>query len=373
MNLLRIAVFDSTRLLFDLQQVNQLGQSLAGCLDPTDITRRITEALVQQFDCAFARIWLTDPDQKALTLVASSGLYTHINGSFSHVPMGSYKVGKIAQNHVPFLSNHLPDESWVKDREWAISNRIQGFAGYPLMAQDRVLGVLAAFSCEPLASEFLEVLQILCLTTTIALDAAIQYQRHRLTAATESFPFPSLSDQVAQTLTTSPFYLIGTERTISPSLGYLVLRTVELLEIMETHYCRLLYGRDSLSLEAILAMTKTSVPFLSEEFVWMQQLAENWGGSLITRSSKQNRELEIYLELPYIQRFLERSIESAILSEREQQIIGLLAQGHRDRDIAQQLHISESTVKFHINNTVTKLSAKNRYHAVYEATNRSLI
>ncbi|MEP0929199.1 LuxR C-terminal-related transcriptional regulator [Leptolyngbya sp. SLC-A1] len=47
--------------------------------------------------------------------------------------------------------------------------------------------------------------------------------------------------------------------------------------------------------------------------------------------------------------------------------MALLAQGLRDRDIANRLYISESTVKFHINNSLTKLQAKNRYQAVYQA------
>ena len=51
----------------------------------------------------------------------------------------------------------------------------------------------------------------------------------------------------------------------------------------------------------------------------------------------------------------------------------LLTQGLRDRDIAQKLYISESTVKFHINNSLTKLNAKNRYQGVYQAAIRGCI
>jgi DNA-binding NarL/FixJ family response regulator len=40
------------------------------------------------------------------------------------------------------------------------------------------------------------------------------------------------------------------------------------------------------------------------------------------------------------------------------------AQGHRDRDIAHHLIISESTVKFHINNILKKLKAQTRYQAL---------
>ncbi len=53
------------------------------------------------------------------------------------------------------------------------------------------------------------------------------------------------------------------------------------------------------------------------------------------------------------------------LSHREREVIALLAQGLRDRDIAEQLYISDSTVKFHINNILFKLSAKTRLQALY--------
>ncbi|MGV0023982.1 response regulator transcription factor [Phormidesmis priestleyi] len=48
------------------------------------------------------------------------------------------------------------------------------------------------------------------------------------------------------------------------------------------------------------------------------------------------------------------------LSDREQEIMTRLAQGMRDREIAHELHISESTIKFHMNNVLTKLRAKTR-------------
>ena len=53
------------------------------------------------------------------------------------------------------------------------------------------------------------------------------------------------------------------------------------------------------------------------------------------------------------------------LSEREQEVIQLLVAGHRDRDIAKQLYISERTVKFHVKNVLTKLHVKTRIQAVY--------
>ncbi|MEM9511028.1 MAG: LuxR C-terminal-related transcriptional regulator [Cyanobacteria bacterium P01_E01_bin.35] len=54
------------------------------------------------------------------------------------------------------------------------------------------------------------------------------------------------------------------------------------------------------------------------------------------------------------------------LSHREQEVITLLASGLRDRDIAEKLYISNSTVKFHINNILVKLEAKTRLQALYK-------
>ena len=52
------------------------------------------------------------------------------------------------------------------------------------------------------------------------------------------------------------------------------------------------------------------------------------------------------------------------LSEREADVMELIAQGAANTDIAHQLFISEKTVKNHINRIFTKLRANNRGHAV---------
>ncbi|HEY9646965.1 MAG TPA: response regulator transcription factor, partial [Chroococcidiopsis sp.] len=59
--------------------------------------------------------------------------------------------------------------------------------------------------------------------------------------------------------------------------------------------------------------------------------------------------------------------ETPGLSEREQEVLSLLAKGLRDRDIASELHISARTVKFHINNILTKLNARTRGHAIHQS------
>ena len=61
------------------------------------------------------------------------------------------------------------------------------------------------------------------------------------------------------------------------------------------------------------------------------------------------------------------------LSKRELEILGLLAQGHSNQEIAAKLFISLSTVKTHIQNLFEKLDVKRRIQAVEKARRLQLI
>jgi DNA-binding NarL/FixJ family response regulator len=55
----------------------------------------------------------------------------------------------------------------------------------------------------------------------------------------------------------------------------------------------------------------------------------------------------------------------AHLTTREREILQLISQGVRDRDIARGLHISEKTVQKHVQSILSKLGAQNRTEAAY--------
>ena len=61
------------------------------------------------------------------------------------------------------------------------------------------------------------------------------------------------------------------------------------------------------------------------------------------------------------------------LTTRELQVLRLIRDGHRNKQIADQLSISETTVNFHIKNLVDKLQANDRTHAVTIALRRGLL
>jgi DNA-binding NarL/FixJ family response regulator len=63
----------------------------------------------------------------------------------------------------------------------------------------------------------------------------------------------------------------------------------------------------------------------------------------------------------------------ALLSEREQAVLSLIADGHPTREIAQQLSYSERTVKNVLHDVVTKLGVRSRSQAVAQAVRDGLI
>jgi DNA-binding NarL/FixJ family response regulator len=63
----------------------------------------------------------------------------------------------------------------------------------------------------------------------------------------------------------------------------------------------------------------------------------------------------------------------ARLSEREQQVLALIAKGHPTREVAQELCYSERTVKNVLHDVVTKLNARSRSQAVAHAVREGLI
>lgn len=61
------------------------------------------------------------------------------------------------------------------------------------------------------------------------------------------------------------------------------------------------------------------------------------------------------------------------LAQRELGVLRLVRDGNRNKQIADQLSISETTVNFHIKNIMDKLQANDRTHAVTIAVRRGLL
>ncbi len=61
------------------------------------------------------------------------------------------------------------------------------------------------------------------------------------------------------------------------------------------------------------------------------------------------------------------------LTRRELDVLRLIQEGSKNKQLAEQLRIAETTVNYHIKNIVEKLQANDRTHAVTIAIRRGLL
>jgi len=181
----------------ELEKIAALTTDISQALTNSDnlprVLQQCTEALVQHLDLAFARIWTLDETEDVLELQASAGLYTHLDGPHGRVAVGQLKIGRIAQTRQPHLTNAVVGDPYVNNQEWAKQEGMIAFAGYPLLVEDKVVGVMAMFARKPLTTQTLN--QLSTIADPIAqyiqrkrTETALAESQRRLTALIDSLP-----------------------------------------------------------------------------------------------------------------------------------------------------------------------------------------
>ncbi len=155
---LRVAMSERTRLAAVRGEV---GMALARQDDLRGILHVCAEAMVRHLDAAFARIWTFNGEARELELQASAGRYTRLDGRYSRIPLGEIKIGLIAQERKPYLTNDVQNDPRISEKDWAKAEKVTAFVGYPLVVEDRVVGVMAMFSAKPLTENTLDTLSFI--------------------------------------------------------------------------------------------------------------------------------------------------------------------------------------------------------------------
>jgi RNA polymerase sigma factor (sigma-70 family) len=107
-------------------------------------------------------------------------------------------------------------------------------------------------------------------------------------------------------------------------------------------------------------------------------LVKSAGGADVTAAVRRAAEGEIVVPARQLAALLARRREQAqrqaerarmleSLTPRERQILGLMAEGMDNRDIARQLGVSYTTVRSHVRHLLSKLSAHSKLEAVVKA------
>jgi PAS domain S-box-containing protein len=133
---------------FALTQGGSIEQILQQCAD----------ALFKHLDPVLARIWVLDPEDRCLELQASAGKNPQLQRTHDRIPVGSARIGQISQSGIPYFTNNLQTDAYIHEPEWIEREKIVAFAGYPLIVERQVVGVVAIFSRQLLAESTCEAL-----------------------------------------------------------------------------------------------------------------------------------------------------------------------------------------------------------------------
>src|SRR5713226_4848984 len=76
-------------------------------------------------------------------------MYAHDDGSDARIPIGpigQFQIGLIASERRPYVTNSVIGDANIRDQEWAKREGLVAFAGYPLLIEDNLVGVMAIFA-----------------------------------------------------------------------------------------------------------------------------------------------------------------------------------------------------------------------------------
>jgi signal transduction histidine kinase len=141
--------------------------------------KRCAEAMVRNLDAALARIWTVDTGAQTLKLCASAGLETRLDGAYATLRFGEHKVGTIAEDGVPYLTNDVMTDVHVGRSEWVRREKILAFAGYPLRIEDRIVGVMATYSRRKLDHDTLNGLSAIADSLALGISSKIADEARR--------------------------------------------------------------------------------------------------------------------------------------------------------------------------------------------------
>jgi PAS domain S-box-containing protein len=152
-----------------LTRADTLGHALNLC----------AEAMVNHLGAAMASIWRLDAKDGVLELVGSAWSDRPLFGPAGRVPVGEFRIGAIARDRRPALLDLASGPERADDKDWASREGMVAFAGYPMIVEDRVVGVLALFARHRLTEVALEAL------ASVADEIALGIDRSRAAQALE--------------------------------------------------------------------------------------------------------------------------------------------------------------------------------------------
>ncbi|MCL1474655.1 GAF domain-containing protein [Argonema antarcticum] len=204
----------------------QVGIALAQGGTISEILNRCTQIMIEHLDAVNASIWTVkqgsdqlelqalafatdgrdDPDVASSKAKCDAGCefgQSHTAAVCDFIRPDSSIAEKIALTHQAYLTNDLRDRdrlgvtAWLERVKPHSGKQVKAFAGYPLIVEERLVGVMALFSRQPLSEEGHSMLEWVANAIAVAIDRS--WARSELLSRRESLLF-RLASQIRNSL-----------------------------------------------------------------------------------------------------------------------------------------------------------------------------
>ena len=130
-----------------------VGLSLARRDSLETILHRCSTAMVHYLHAALAQVWIYQREGDKLQLYATAGAVEEPGPLSNKQP--KVEIKEISAGR-PILINNLVNDTRASDRDWVKRQGVTAYAGYPLMLEDRLIGLMSIFSKSPLTEAILQ-------------------------------------------------------------------------------------------------------------------------------------------------------------------------------------------------------------------------
>lgn len=135
-----------------LSTLSRMIRAMTSAHDSHEACVAVAEATTRLLGAVWTRLWTDDPTERLVRTFATFGIDREIDvlmNDFSVLPYGRGLVGRIVESRTPeYVRDIVHDPRWL-NRRLASAGRAHGFAGLPLVAGDRVVGVLSILFSQP--------------------------------------------------------------------------------------------------------------------------------------------------------------------------------------------------------------------------------
>jgi two-component sensor histidine kinase/HAMP domain-containing protein len=139
----------------------EVGMALTESENLAEMSRACAEVCRAHTDSICVGIWLCNAHDDALQLQASAGLFAGNPFPARRLSPGEASAGFIAQERQPFASKNPAELPYFNNRDFMTANDIRFFAGYPVIVESRLIGVVELYARQPFCWDVLNAIDTL--------------------------------------------------------------------------------------------------------------------------------------------------------------------------------------------------------------------